>query len=460
MVPKSNDKKISKGKSVKAATLTPADSANSHAPLLAATPGARAWFVLITLCFVYVLNFLDRSLLSILAKPIEDSLHISDGQLGLISGLFFAVFYCFISIPVGWIADKTGRVWVLTVACAIWSGATMACGFAANFAQLAAARMTVGFGEAGGVPPSYAIISDYFPSGRRGTALSIYNLGPPIGAALGTAFGASIAAAYSWRDAFIVLGSVGVFAAVLLAFVVREPVRGGLDRPAGGESINASPTGFRQTIRMFFSKPSLVLAAVGSGVTQIVTYGAGGFTTLFLMREKGMTLEEVAIWSALVVGVGMGAGIFISGLVIDRFTRRWKQAYALIPAASLTVALPFFIAFVWAPTWQLSLVFLMGPYIFNFFYLSSSVTLVQEEVRPDQRVTSGALLLLIMNLMGMGIGPTLVGEISDFLHAAHPHNSLQIALYMLVPFYIVAIAVFLWLARVLRKEALNNGVSP
>ena len=445
---------------MKAATLTPADSADAHAPRLAAEPGARAWVVLITLCFVYVLNFLDRSLLSILAKPIEDSLHISDGQLGLISGLFFAVFYCFISIPVGWLADKTGRVWVLTVACAIWSGATMACGFAANFAQLAAARMTVGFGEAGGVPPSYAIISDYFPSGRRGTALSIYNLGPPIGAALGTAFGASIAAAYSWRDAFIVLGSVGVFAAVLLAFVVREPVRGGLDRPTGGENVKATPSGFRQTIRMFFSKPSLVLAAVGSGVTQIVTYGAGGFTTLFLMREKGMTLEEVAIWSALVVDIGMGAGIFVSGLVIDRFTRRWKQAYALIPAASLTVALPFFIAFVWAPTWQLSLAFLMGPYIFNFFYLSSSVTLVQEEVRPDQRVTSGALLLLIMNLMGMGIGPAFVGEISDFIHASHPHNSLQIALYSLVPFYVIAIAVFLWLARVLRKESLNNGVSP
>src|SRR6185312_17308650 len=174
------------------------------------------------LCGVYVLNFLDRSLLAILAKPIQDTLHITDGQLGLIGGLYFALFYCFISIPVGWVADRTNRVWVLTVACAIWSGATMACGVASNYAQLAAARMIVGFGEAGGVPPSYAIISDYFPSGKRGTALSIYNLGPPIGAALGTAFGASIAATYSWRDAFIVLGSVGLLAALLLRIIVRE----------------------------------------------------------------------------------------------------------------------------------------------------------------------------------------------------------------------------------------------
>lgn len=418
------------------------------------TPGARAWVVLGMLCFIYVLNFLDRSLLSILAKPIEDTLHITDGQLGLISGLFFALFYCLISIPIGWLADKTNRIWVLTAACAIWSGATMACGLAASYGQLAAARMTVGFGEAGGVPPSYAIVSDYFPSGRRGMALSIYNLGPPIGAALGTAFGASIAAAYSWRDAFIVLGSVGLLAAVLLRLVVREPTRGGLDvQPAAG----AAASGFRQTIIMFFSKRSLVLAALGSGATQIVTYGAGGFTTLFLMREKGMTLGEVAIWSALVTGVGMSAGIFVSGWAIDRFTRRWKQAYALIPAASLALAIPFFIGFIWAPTWQLALVFLIGPFFLNFFYLSSSVTLVQEEVRPDQRVTSGALLLLVMNLMGMGIGPTFVGAASDFFHANHPHNSLQLAFWLLVPFYILAIVLFLWLARVLRKETLSSG---
>jgi MFS family permease len=460
MVQKNNDKKISRGTPVKVTSsiATPADGASANTPARAGVPGARAWAVLITLCFVYVLNFLDRSLISILAKPIQDSLHVTDGQLGLLGGLFFALFYCFIAIPVGWVADKTNRVWVLTFACAIWSGATMACGLAANFLQLAIARMTVGFGEAGGVPPSYAIISDYFPSGRRGAALSVYNLGPPIGAALGIAFGASIAAAYSWRDAFIALGAVGVVAAILVRVIVREPTRGGLDRPAA-HTETAMPS-FNQTIRMFFSRPSLVLAAVASGVTQIVTYGAGNFTTLLLMREKGMTLSEVALWSALVVGIGMSAGIYVSGWAIDRFARRSKAAYAILPAISLALAVPFFIGFIWAPSWQLSLAFLIGPYFLNYFYLSSSVTLVQEEVRPDQRVTSGALLLLVMNFTGMGIGPTFVGEISDFLHASHPHNSLQLAFYALIPFYIIAIALFLWLARVLRKESLTDGVSP
>ena len=142
----------------------------------AARPDSRPSFVLGMLCFVYVLNFLDRQLLSILAKPIQDSLQISDGQLGLISGLYFAMFYCFIAIPVGWLADRTSRVGVLSLACAIWSGATVACGMAANYSQLVMARMVVGFGEAGGVPPSYAIITDTYPPGRRAAALGIFCL--------------------------------------------------------------------------------------------------------------------------------------------------------------------------------------------------------------------------------------------------------------------------------------------
>ncbi len=432
-------------------------AAQGHAPptVQPSGPNARAWIVLCILCFVYVLNFLDRSLLSILAKPIQDSLHVTDGQLGLIGGLYFALFYCFISIPVGWLADRTNRVWVLAIACALWSGATMACGTAATYSQLVLARMTVGVGEAGGVPPSYAIVSDYFPPGRRGTALGIYNLGPPIGAALGIAFGASIAAAYSWRDAFIALGSVGLVTAFLVLLLVREPPRGGLDRPA---ALDDAAAGFGRTIKMFFSRPALLLAGLASGATQIVTYGAGNFSTLFLMREKGMTLGEVALYSSLVTGIGMSAGIFVSGRVIDRFTRRSKTAYALVPAASLALAVPFFLGYVWEPTWQAALLFQLGPFFLNFFYLSSAVTLVQEEVRPDQRVMSGALLLLVMNLIGMGVGPAYVGAISDYFHASDPHHSLQIAHYALVPFYGLAIVLFLRLAIVLKREGTKQGV--
>jgi len=413
----------------------------------------RAWFTLGMLCFLYVINFLDRQLLAILAKPIQDTLHISDAQLGLIGGLYFAFFYCFIAIPVGWLADRTNRVAVLSAACGIWSAATLACGLAKTYPQLVVARMTVGFGEAGGVPPSYAIITDSFPPGRRGTALGIYNLGPPIGMALGIAFGASIAATYSWRYAFIVLGVVGILAAIATALWVKEPRRGGLDRVDKNRSeITQNKSGFLTTLKMFFGRKPLMLAAFGSGATQFITYGLGNFTTLFLMREKGMTLHDVAIWYALCVAIGMGAGILFSGYFIDKFTRHSKQAYALIPAVSLALAIPFYIGFVWAPDWRLSVLLLVGPMFLNFFYLSSSVALVQEEVRPDQRVMSGALLLLIMNFIGLGLGPTYVGFASDYFRAAFPENSLQIALYTLVPFYFLAIGMFVWLARVLKQE--------
>ena len=431
---------------------TPAAAvAPSHDPGAPASTraGSRAWIALAMLWFVYVLNFLDRQLLSILAKPIQDSLHVTDGQLGLIGGLYFAFFYCFIAIPVGWLADRSNRVAVLSVACGIWSAATMACGMAGSYAQFAVARMTVGFGEAGGVPPSYAIISDYFPPGRRGTALGLYNLGPPVGAALGIAFGAAIAAAFNWRYAFLILGAIGIVAAVAVILVVREPRRGALDHKPAKEV--TAKAGFWSTMKMFFSRPTLVLAALGSGATQFVTYGLGNFTTLFLMREKGMALGEVAVWYALVVGIGMSAGIYASGRVIDRFRRKSKVVYAMAPVISLTLAIPFYVGFVWAPTWPLALALLIGPTFLNYFYLSSSVALVQEEVRPDQRVMSGALLLLVMNFIGLGLGPTYVGAASDFFRASHPHNSLQMALYTLIPFYVIAIGLFLWLARIFRR---------
>lgn len=420
----------------------------------------HAWSALGILCFAYVLNFLDRQLLSILAKPIQDDLGLADGQLGLISGLYFAVFYCVLAIPVGWLADRTNRVRVLSCACALWSAATVACGLASTYPQLVAARMSVGIGEAGGVPPSYAIVADYFPPGTRGTALGIFNLGPPIGQALGVAFGASIAAAYDWRSAFVVLGAVGIVTALIIAVFMREPVRGGLDRVAG-EALVTQPVRAElwATCRRFFRDPVLLCLSLACGATQFVTYAVLNFTTLFLMREKGMTLNEVALYYALLIGLGIGTGMYVSGRLIDRFARRSKRAYGFLPAAALAVAIPFFVGFVWAPTWPLALAFLALPTFLNYFYLSPAVTLVQEEVRPHERVLAGALLLLVMNLIGLGLGPTYLGAASDYFRAAHPDNSLQLAFYTLVPFYVLAVVLHLWLARLLQRTT-RTGESP
>ena len=416
---------------------------------------ARARWALAILCCVYVLNFLDRQLLSILAKPIQDDLGIGDGQIGMISGLYFAMFYCVLAIPIGWLADRTHRVRVLSLACALWSAATVACGLSANYLQLALARMSVGVGEAGGVPPSYSIVSDYFAPGTRGTALSVFNLGPPIGQALGVAFGASITAAYSWRSAFIALGAVGIVMAAIVLLFVREPARGGLDASSGTRTLVAQPAraGFWPTCVMFFSHPVLLRVSLACAATQFVTYAVLNFTTLFLMREKGMTLNEIAVYYAILIGAGIGSGMYVSGRLIDRLARRSKAAYGYLPAAALALAIPFFIAFVAVPDWPLALAFLALPTFLNYFYLSPAVTLVQEEVQPDQRVLAGALLLLVMNLIGLGLGPTWLGAVSDLLRPSHPDNSLQLAFYTLVPFYLLAVLLHLWLARALKRQS-------
>jgi MFS family permease len=202
---------------------------------------------------------------------------------------------------------------------------------------------------------------------------------------------------------------------------------------------------------MFATQPTLALVALAAGATQFVNYGALGFTTLFLMREKAMTLDEIAVWYALLLGVCVSAGIFLSGRLIDRFAQRFPQVYGSVPGIGLAVAVPFFIGFVHAPTWPVALAFLAVPTFLNYFYLTPAVTLVQNAVSARRRTLAGAVLLLIMNLIGLGLGPTFVGAVSDYFRPTHPASSLQLAFYTLIPFYMIAIALHFALARRLAR---------
>jgi len=196
----------------------------------------------------------------------------------------------------------------------------------------------------------------------------------------------------------------------------------------------------------------LLRLSIATGVTQVVTYGTLGFAVLFLMREKGMTLREIAVYYALLIAVTVTSGMYISGRLIDRLVPRTRVAYAAVPGIALLFAIPFFVGFLWAPDWPLALACLAFPFFLNYFYLSPAVALVQEQVAPNERVLSGALLLLVMNLMGLGLGPTIVGKLSEWLRPAHPEHSLQLSFHILVPFYLLAVLCFLWLARALRRE--------
>ena len=430
----------------------PADADGGLSPNTA-RPSRYAWSVLGVLSLVYLLNFLDRQLLSILAKPIQDELHLTDGQLGRVGGLYFALFYATISIPVAWLADRSNRVRILTIACLLWSAATMACGLSRTYPQLVLARMSVGVGEAGGAPPSYSIIADYFPPERRGMAIGLFSLATPLGQALGVALGAGIAQAYGWRTSFLVVGGAGVFAAAAAALWIREPAKGAADHPvASASASDLDRPGFWSTIRLFLTRPVLYLGALAAGACSFCGYAMLSFATLFLMRERGMTLGQVAVWYALVVGLATAAGISVSGWLVDRFAARTRRAYALVPGVAIVACIPFFVGFVWSPSWQASLAFLAGPLFLSVFYLTPAAALVQNSVPANRRTTTSAMLLLVLNVTGLGLGPTYLGMMSDHFHAADPAHSLQRAYQTLIPFFVLAGALQFLLSRALASE--------
>lgn len=411
---------------------------------------ARRWITLGILTFIYVINFIDRQLPSILAKPMQDELGLSDGQLGLLGGLYFALFYGALSIPVAWLADRANRARVVAVACALWSAATIACGITRSYGELAAARMAVGIGEAGGVPPSYSIISDLFPADRRATALAIFNLGPPIGQMLGVAGGAVLATAGGWRHAFIVVGLIGVVAALVALVFMREPERGVFDKARASERAPAPP--FRQALRDFWSDRVLGLAAFAAGASAFIGNGTLAFITLLLMREKGMTLAQVGTYYSVLLGVCVCGGIYVSGWLIDRYLPRYPHIYALIPACASAISLPFFIGFALVPDWRLALALLAVPLFCNFSYLTPAVALVQSRAPAERRAIYSAILLLVMNLIGLGLGPTFLGLASDLFRGVSADHALQLAFCSMAPFFLVAIILHIMVIRRVQRS--------
>jgi MFS family permease len=400
-----------------------------------APTGRYAYIVVGTLAVAYTCNFLDRQFLSVLAEPVKRDLHLTDTQLGLLTGLMFALFYTAFGIPVAALADRSHRVRIIAVACSLWSLFTAACGFAGGFATLAAARIGVGVGEAGGSPPSYSIISDYFPPHRRGRALALYSLGVPFGTLFGAASGGWIAAHFGWRTAFKTLGAFGLLLAPLLLAVVREPRRGRLDPPG---SVSARRASVASAILAFVRKPALGFTALSAGLTAFIGYALLNWTPAFLMREKGMTLIEIAVWYSTVSGLTTVAGTWISGWLVDRLGAARPAAYALVPGICILLAWPFLPAMTAARGWQTALAFVIGPSVLVVTYLPAALAVIQNGVEPAQRAVAGSLLLFVLNLIGLGGGPLFVGMMSDHLKAQFGAHALTHALLWLSPVYILA----------------------
>lgn len=434
------------------ATIAPA------APLAAVPSRRYSYFVVGFLAVVYTFNFMDRQIMSILQEPIRREMGLTDTQLGLLTGLAFAVFYTSFGIPVAWACDRFRRVNIMAAACGIWSLFTVACGFAGNFAQLAAARVLVGMGEAGGSPPSYSLISDYFPRAQRGTALAIYSLGVPIGSALGIALGGWVAASHGWRAAFIVVGLPGILLALLMLLLIREPERGRLDPLPEGVAAHEPAGSILSGIRTFFASRTMTLTAISSGLSAFVGYAMLSWNPPLLERAKGMALTEVAFWYALVLGVTGVIGTFAAGWLVDRLGRRDARWYAWVPALAFTLSLPALAGLIWAPTWPVAMVFVAVPALLNNMYLAPALAVVQNAAPPARRTIAGATLLFILNLVGLGGGPVYVGRISDWARPEWGDRSLLVGFAALAPVILLTIGAHLAAARSIGQDA--RGVRP
>jgi len=398
---------------------------------------AYGYFVAIFLSFVYTLNFLDRQVIATLAPAIQHDLHLSNTALGNLQGLFFALFYTIWGIPLAWLADRYNRVRIVAFACTAWSLFSIACGLAQTYPMLVAARMGVGVGEAGGSPPSYALLADYFPPTRRSTALAIYSLGVPFGTGLGAAIGALVAHQYGWRVAFFVVGAPGVLLALLTLILVREPKRGGYDPVGSGSppalSIGKSILDFLKSIGEFLSNGTLLCTGIGAGLSAFVGYGVLLWAPSLLQKNLHMPAGSYALYYGLVSATTGAIGTFGSGWLADRLATLNKAWYAWLPAIVYVLSVPFFIGFVLAGSWPVAMMFVGFPFLFNNMYLAPALAVVQNAVPPARRAISGAVLLFLLNLIGLGGGPTYVGWMSDHLKPVHGLSALQMGLIALVP---------------------------
>ncbi|MBU6395497.1 MAG: MFS transporter [Sphingomonadales bacterium] len=408
--------------------------------------------VVVLLSVVYTFNYMDRQLLAILSEPVRTEMHLSYTQIGMLTGLTFALFYTTCGIPLAWLADHTNRVRLIAIALSVWSLFSAACGLATNFTTLALARIGVGVGEAGGSPPAYSLISDYFPPERRGGALAIYALGIPVGAGLGSALGASIAAQYGWRMAFIAIGLPGLLLAVLVLLVIREPRRGQMDAPIKGQDADQPSLPLSKAVTAFLTNPTLASTAIAAGLTNFWGQGMANNAAAYLISNLHMSLTEVAIYFSSAVAVSSGLGTLASGWFVDRLAQRNPKAYALVPAAAVALGAPFYLGVLIAPTWPLAVASLTIGFGLGQFFLTPAITLAQNAVPPSQRGTSGAMLILIINLIGLACGPLYVGLVADQFRAQYGVVALRYGLLALMPFVPITLGAYLVSARFIARD--------
>lgn len=390
-----------------------------------ATPVRRMLWVLLA---VYILNFLDRQIVNILAEPIARDLSLSDADIGLLTGLAFALFYTFLGIPIARYADKpsTNRIGLISVSLAIWSAMTVLCGMAQNFVQLLLARIGVGVGEAGCTPAAHSLITDRVEPAKRASAIAFYGLGIPIGSLLGLIVGGLIADQWGWRTAFMVVGVPGILLALVLPLMIKE-VRHKVDPAAAG----VSGEGFTalEALKEVFGTRAFLYIAIAASVTAFLGYGKGVWALILFQRSHGLSAGETGLLLGVALGVAGIFGTWLGGYLADRFGKVDKRHMLTTPAVGMAIAAPILFLGYWVDEWHVAIALLFIPTVLNAAYYGPTFACVHGLVRPQARAMASAVMLFLQNLIGLGLGPLLFGIASEMLKPAVGVESVRYVLY-------------------------------
>jgi len=409
----------------------------------------RRGLVLLLLLLVYIFNFLDRQIFGILAQPIKATLHLTDTQLGALGGTAFALLYSVLGVPLAMVADRTNRSWVITASLTAWSLFTVLCGAATGFWQLFLCRLGVGVGEAGGVAPSYALIADYFPPGRRARAMAIYSLGIPLGLSGGALIGGYVAEKLEWRMAFFLVGGLGLLIAPLFKWVVRDQPR--VVEPA------AARVPIAAVFLILAHKPSFWLMAFAAACSSLVGYGLAFWVPSVLIRSYGFTLGGAAQFLASLALVGGVPGVLAGGWLADRLGRNDRAAYVKLPAAAWLITAPLFAAALMTNSPAFAWVLLLVPNGLYILWLGPMTTAVQHLVPAPMRATASASFLLIINLVGLGLGSLVLGAMSDAMKLRFGGEALRYSAVLALGFYLLAAGLVLLAACPLRRDWLDEA---
>ena len=417
------------------------------------------WITLAVLFVIGVFNFMDRTLIGILQIPLKADLHISDTQLGALAGTSFALVYTLFGLPMGRIADRTSRKWVLCGAVLVWSSLTALSGMATGFATLLICRMGVALGEAACAPLSHSLISDTFPKERRATAVGVWALTVPAGVILGFLVGGWLSSSVGWRKSFYMVGGAGVIVVLIVVFLLRDPARHDHGSAAGG-----SPLALKiwPIFSMIWSNNTYRLILLAASFHLLTFHSVTAWLPQFYARVYHLPIRQIGATMALILGVGGAIGTLIGGFGGDRLAERDPRWRIWMSAIASTVMVPLSILQFWAPSLAVSVTLgvVNGALLQVFF--APMIAITQSLMPQNIRAFTGAIYVAFVNVFAMGLGPLGTGALTDVLgKGPHPfHDPLRISLSVVEVGSLVSIGFFVQAARHYMHDAESGPIRP